>query len=212
MLFGTEHGTQVKEGVCFSELSTLDRLQGPRRSLVICLALASPIVILLLLLETGVRFYLIILIYGVIVVEGCGLGIWGLASAHASQYQLGGSKKSRSTSRYWDRNRAETLADYVRSASGKKSVWFREHSRSEISKVLKEILSERQEYAIGSPQIESAEDERNLRDEIEYLLRPPNQNKSKSMKADDPIIKVRKKSFDYLSSLEHVLSKIESDR
>lgn len=146
----------------------------------ILLLLISPFVVLILVLASGVNAPLLLFLYVAIVVEGVGLAMWILSKIMAEDVAPTFYQQVSSKSYFPDMNRAERLLMQVKSAS-RGSGDYRRYSRSEISSVLKDIINRDSE---PSP-------------ELEFLLNPEKAEKARAR-------------FDYLSSLDHVITQLES--
>jgi hypothetical protein len=162
-------------------------MQGSRRLLATCLLFISPVIVLLLLFAGGAGFPLILL-YAVVIIEGIVIASWTLSGVQPDDVRAGDDYST--AYNYKDRNKAEALVTYVKSAAKNRPSNFRQYSRNEISKVVRNIVEE------------SPEEKIEFSRELNFLLHPPKDNKKQE---EIP----PKQSADYLSSLEHVLSEIE---
>jgi hypothetical protein len=202
------------------------RQPGFRGLLTICLLFVSPVVVLLLFIVGDILIPVILLLYVIVIIEGAVLAIWIVSKIHADESS---TRLIREETRqhYSDRNRAETLTVYVRSAVKKRSSYFQQHSRSEIAKVMKHVLegspSRNRLLLIKEPY--SNEDElvpnreSTLSVELDFLLHPEeesnnkkaaNEKQKREVLQEEP--RPAKPRLGYLASLEHVLSEIESSR
>jgi hypothetical protein len=188
-------------------------MQGSRRLLAACLLFISPVIVLLLLFVGGVGFPLILL-YAVVVIEGIGIAVWALSGIQPKGSSAGDDYSK--TYNYKSRNKAETLATYVKSAAKKRPSNFRQYFRTEISRVVRSIVEESSIENHVQPNNDSPNDHESLvvpeektqfSLELDFLLHPP---KDGSNKKQEEIPSRRQP--DYLSSLEHVLSEIESSQ
>ncbi len=120
----------------------------PKRLLAVCVLLMSPVAALLLFLIGRLPIPIILLLYSTVVVEGVALGYWVLSNIHpedSSALAKSADYRTDSTERYryyLQKNRSEVLTSYIRSATQRKSPYFRQHSREQIAKVLEKIIEE----------------------------------------------------------------------
>jgi hypothetical protein len=117
-----------------------------------------PAVAVLLLLASGINPLRILFLYVVVVSEGAGLTLWTLSKIMTDNSIPVFYPNVSVKSYFPDRNKVETLYEQVRSAS-KRSGDYRRYTRSEISKVLRNII-----------------DKDSLSPELELLLNPRAEN------------------------------------
>lgn len=181
-------------------------MQGSRRLLATCLLFVSPVIVLLLLFAGGAGFPLIIL-YAVVVIEGIGIAVWALSEIQPDYVPTGDNYST--AYNYAERNKAEALAMYVKSAAKKRSSNFRQYSRGQVAQVVRNIVEEssikNQLLSNDSPNEQSPavpEEKTQFSIELDFLLHPPKDKKPE----------VPSKQPDYVSSLDHVLSEIETSQ
>lgn len=140
-----------------------------------------PVFALILAFPRGINGPLILLLYIVIVCEGGGLLMWTLSKIMADESAPIFHLDVAHREYFSDKNKAETIFEQLKSTR-KRSGEYQRYCRTEISKVLRGIVGEDSE---PSP-------------ELEFLLNPPSEKKSSD-------------KFDYLSSLDHIITKLESE-
>jgi hypothetical protein len=214
----------------------LTRLLGFRPLLAVSL-LVIPVLVLLLFVAIDASIPIIILLYSIIVIDGAGLAYWILSSlgndGDSSTLPERSSGQLDAEGHYHfypSRNRAETLAVSVKSASNRRPSHFRQYSREEIARVMKHILEDTAPrgfnyfpLGVGEPANDNGKlipkPENRLSLELEFLLHHQHERAKKAKSGKETIFEEEKpkpasseQRLDYLSSLEHVLSEIESSR
>lgn len=200
--------------------------------------LVAPVALLLLLLLfllalEGVSFAVALILYAVIVIEGIGIAVWALsgtsrnnALAELEEYEHR-SERAMTQQYFYERNRVQALASYIRWAAKsniKKVIGGSDttYPRREIARIIRGILLER-------PVSQQILDSR-LSADLEFVLNPEdddaeekeapknNSNKlarrqgsaGKKLLGSWAITKKNKKRGSYISSLERVVSFLES--
>ena len=150
-------------------------------------------------------------LYAVVVIEGVVIIHWALSRIQTSE--SGSSLNSEITDSagflYFGANRAETLEMYVKSAVKRRSGYFRQHSRKEISRVVRHVLEESPLKNYLDPEKPRVASTQSL--ELDLILHPPEERAIK--KADGKEISkesIEKSRLNYGTSLVNVLSEIES--
>jgi len=171
-----------------------------RSKLLAACLLVSPISALILVLASGLYIPLIIFLYAVVVIEGIGVSIWALSRISSEDITLVTRENSDSKPYYYaGRNKAETLNAYIKSAASRRPNDFRRYSRTEIAAVLSSIVEKDHSEAKDH---QLPQEEERLSPELDFLLHPQQAANKESNLNDSP--------RDYLSSLDNVLSEIES--
>jgi hypothetical protein len=172
-----------------------------KRLLSIGLIFIAPVALILLFLVAGTTVPIILLIYITVVVEGIALTLWVLTTISVEENPALKSKgetgQARQYNFYFGRNRAETLALYVRSAKGRKEQYLRQHSRVEIAKVIERVLQEPPSILLGREQSK-------LSQQLDFVLHP-DEGDAKNKGKDSA-------HLDYLSSLEDVIAAAEANQ
>ena len=216
------------------------RQSGSIRLLAICALFFSPVALTLLFVVSGIAFPFILLLYAIIVIEGIALSLWVLSKINTDETSallMGIDVKKTPTDlyRYYHnshQNRAEALAGYIKAASKRRSGYYREHCRSEIARVITHILEEshsfpppnrftrKEEGTVSSNDLSEPNQERRLLMELDFLLHPPEETKEKQpskgqktvvLEEKSKPVESEKRSLDYLSTIDHVLKKFESN-
>ena len=136
-----------------------------RRTYASLLSFVLPVAALFLILASGINAPLILLLYIVIVFEGAGLFLWILSKIMADEGMPGSYPATPYKSYLFDRNRAENLFNYMKSAK-KSSVDSRRYSRMEIARVLRGIVDKDTEK---SPELEFVLNSTGEKDKLDYF-------------------------------------------
>jgi hypothetical protein len=213
------------------KMSEEEQQNHPNRLLVVWILLFSPVLLFLVFFAATAASFsipIILFVYVTVVVEGITLVYWVITRIHPEDSMiLTTSIPSSDTDgryRYYlQKNRAEVIAGYLKSATRRSSPYFRQHSREQIAMVLEKVLEEENPILLQRGKTASNKDapistrEAQLSLELDFLLHPKgdklNKKRSKESKEikvdpsaeEDPIKKPR---FDYIPTLEDVLNEI----
>jgi hypothetical protein len=171
-------------------------LKSKIRFAMIGLVLALPLVLASLIVVVGVSNSSILVFYLLISLEGMGILYWAISNVRMEE-ELRSFKKPSRVYFYPDRNRAEAIASFVKSGSKRKS-YTRQVCRIELSRIVGEIFEES-----PAPSLKKGTSNDFAQDETElnFILNPPDTSKLNPDPSPD---------LDYMSSLEHVVSKLEA--
>jgi hypothetical protein len=198
--------------------------------LVVWILLFAPLLLLLVFFVAAAASFsipIILFVYVTVVVEGIILVYWAITRIHPEDSSILTTSipasDANGTYRYYlQKNRAEVIAGYLKSATGRTSAYFRQHSREQIAMILQKVLEENpillQTGKIASNKgtpIQTREAQLSL--ELDFLLHPKEDKvkkkrgeQSKESKANNPIQEgqIKKTKFDYIPTLQDVLDEI----
>jgi hypothetical protein len=199
--------------------------------LVVWILLFAPLLLLLVFfVATAASFSIpiILFVYVTVVVEGIILVYWAITRIHPEDSSILTTSiptpDANGTYRYYlQKNRAEVIAGYLKSATGRSSAYFKQHSREQIAMILQKVLEEENPILLQTGKIASNKDtpiqtrEAQLSLELDFLLHPKEDKvkkkrgeQSEETKANNPIRegRIKKTKFDYIPTLQDVLDEI----